>query len=178
MKRLFIALELPKACCEQIARVATPIRGVRWLGDQQLHLTIAFLGRTDAEAEARLRKKLADVKVRSFHLNVAGLGIFGGSRPAVIWAGVGIGHPHLFALHKRIHDALFAAQFDPELRSFRPHVTIARLKDVPAPMLKPLLKKYETQAFGRVEIEKFALFSSDQGPNGPVYSIEERYALV
>jgi len=76
----------------------------------------------DGEAEERLREKLAAVRVPPFRLRVQGVGTFG-AKPAVIWAGVGTAHPHLFALHKRIHDALFAAHFNPELRSFRPHIT-------------------------------------------------------
>src|SRR6187549_3388783 len=119
-KRLFIALELPASCRETLANLGTPIRGVRWLTANQPHLTLAFLGDVDEESEIRLREKLAEVRVPPFILRVEGLGTFGSTRPSVIWAGVGTGHPHLFALHKRVHDALFAAHFDPELRSFRP----------------------------------------------------------
>jgi RNA 2',3'-cyclic 3'-phosphodiesterase len=124
-KRLFIALELPESCRESLVRLAAPIRGVRWLAADQLHLTLAFLGDVAGEAEELLKEKLAEVRVPPFLLPIEGVAAFGGPRPSVIWAGVGTGHPHLFALHKRVHDALFATHFDPELRSFHPHVTLA-----------------------------------------------------
>lgn len=176
-KRLFIALELPHRCRETLTSLAQPIRGARWLATDQLHLTLAFLGDVSGDAEVRLREKLAEVRVPPFILPVEGVGIFGGSRPSVIWAGVGSGHPHLFALHKRVHDGLFAARFNPVLRSFHPHITLARLRDVSAATLRPFLKKHASDAFDFVEINRFALMSSVPGPDGSAYSVEADYPL-
>ncbi len=176
-KRLFIALELPESCREALVNLAAPIRGVRWLAADQLHLTIAFLGDVSGEEDEWLREKLAEVRVPPFILPVEGVGAFGGSYPSVIWAGVGTGHPHLFGLHKRVHDALFAAHLDPKLRSFHPHVTLARLKDVSASTLSPFLKKHESDEFALVEINSFALISSKPGPEGSAYTVEARYDL-
>ena len=176
-KRLFIALELPENCRRDLADLRTPIRGVRWLTEDQLHLTLAFLGDVSDEPELLLREKLAEVRVPPFLLPIEGLGTFGVPRPSVIWAGVGTGHPHLFALHKRIHDALFAAHFNPVLRSFHPHVTLARLTNVSAPTLRPLFKKHEFDELALFEAASFALISSKPGPEGSVYTVEARYDL-
>src|SRR5690606_17932464 len=124
MKRLFVALELPENCRETLAALERPLRGGRWLPTEQLHLTLAFLGNVAAEQEDRLHTELAKVQVPPFFLPIEGTGTFGGKRPSVLWAGVGTGHPHLFALHKHVHDALFAAGLDPELRPFHPHITL------------------------------------------------------
>ena len=177
LKRLFIALELPEGCRETLADLAVPLRGVRWLPANHLHLTIAFLGDVPREAELRLRESLAAVRVPPFTLPVKSIGTFGNARPTVIWAGVGTGHPHLFALHKRVHDALFAARFDPKLRPFHPHITLARLKEVSAPTLHQFLRKHESADHCRVEVTTFALFSSRPGPEGSDYTVEERYDL-
>ncbi|HEX7260215.1 MAG TPA: RNA 2',3'-cyclic phosphodiesterase [Luteolibacter sp.] len=176
-KRLFIALELPANCRETLANLGTPIRGVRWLTTNQLHLTLSFLGDVDEEAEIRLREELAEVRVPPFILRVGELGTFNTTHPSTLWAGVGSGHPHLFALHKRVHDALFAARFDPELRSFRPHITIARLTNVQPPTLGPILKKHEADEFCVIEITAFALFSSKPSAEGSCYTVEQRYQL-
>lgn len=176
-KRLFIALELPETCRERLAGLRTGIRSVRWLSADPLHLTLAFLGDVDAEPELRLREELEKVRVPPFLLPIEGVGTFGGSRPSIIRAGVGTGHPHLFALHKRVYDALFAAHFEPELRAFHPHVTLARLKQVSAPTLRPFLRKHEADTFCLVEFTRFALVSSCPGPEGSVYSVEARYEL-
>jgi 2'-5' RNA ligase len=176
-KRLFIALELPENCRETLANLAVPIRGARWLAADQLHITLAFLGDVSAEMELPLREKLAAVRVPPFILPIASVGVFGGARPSVIWAGVGTGHPHLFALHKRVHDALFAAHLNPELRAFHPHVTLARLKNVAAPTLRPFLKKHAAEEFCLLEITAFALISSRPSAEGSVYTVEARYEL-
>mgnify|MGYP003857723959 CR=1 FL=1 len=176
-KRLFIALELPESCRKTLADLATPIRGVRWLAADQLHLTLAFLGEVGDAMELRLGEKLAEVRVPPFILPVEGVGAFGGLRPSIIWAGVGTGHPHLFALHKRVHDALFAAGFDPELRAFHPHVTLARLKNVAAPTLRPFLKKHASDEFCALEVTSFAVISSRPGSDGSIYTVEARYEL-
>lgn len=177
-KRLFIGLELPESCRDALVSLSVPIRGVRWLTADQLHLTLAFIGDVEDEPELRLREKLAELRVPPFLLPVRGVGTFGGSRPSVIWAGVGKGHPHLFALHKRVHDALFAAHFNPELRQFHPHITLARLRDVSAPTLRPFVKRHESDEIAMIEVTKFALFSSKLGPDGSTYHVEERFTLL
>lgn len=176
-KRLFIALELPESCRRKLVSLGMPIRGVRWLATDQLHLTLAFLGEVSGEAESNLREKLAGVHVPPFILPIQGVGTFGGSYPHAIWAGVGTAHPHLFALHQRIHDALLAAHFNPELRPFRPHVTLARLRDVSAQTLRPFLKSHESEDFCLVEVAAFTLLSSKAGPEGSIYTAEMRYDL-
>jgi 2'-5' RNA ligase len=176
-KRLFIALELPESCRERLLNVGTAIRGVRWLTADQLHLTLAFLGDVSEEAERTLQEKLAEVRVPPFVLPIHGVGTFGGLRPSVIWAGAGTDHPHLFALHRRVHDALLAARFDLEVRRFHPHVTLARLKDVSAQTLRPFLRQHESDDFCLVEVTSFALVSSKPGPEGSTYAVERRYDL-
>lgn len=177
-KRLFIAIELPESCRARLADLRTPIRGVRWIPAEQLHFTLAFLGDVSEEAEVRLQEKLTEVRIPPFVLPIEGVGTFGGAHPSVLWAGVGRGHPYLFALHKRIHDALLAAHFDFPLRSFHPHVSLARLKDVSAQSLRPLVKKHESDEFDLVEVSTFSLVSSKPGPEGALYTVERRYNLA
>lgn len=171
-KRMFVALELPDACRATLASLAVPIRGVRWLPIDQLHLTLAFLGEVEAGVEKRLCERLNGVQVPPFVLPIKGVGTFGGARPSVIWAGVGSGHPHLYALHKHLHDASFAAGLDPELRAFHPHVTLARAKEVAAPSLRPFLREHAEDDFCLLRISGFTLFSSDLGPSGARHTAE------
>ncbi|MFZ4776658.1 MAG: RNA 2',3'-cyclic phosphodiesterase [Terrimicrobiaceae bacterium] len=177
-KRLFIAIELPESCRERLERVQRPIRGVRWIPSEHLHFTLAFLGDVSEEAERLLLEKLSEVRIPPFVLPIEGVGTFGGAHPSVLWAGVGTGHPHLFALHKRVHDALLAAHFDFPLRSFHPHVTLARLKNVSAQTLRPLVRMYESDEFDLVEVSTFSLVSSKPGPEGSLYTVERRYDLI
>jgi 2'-5' RNA ligase len=124
-KRLFVGLELPSSCKTALLALDPHLSGLRWLPEEQLHLTLSFLGDVEATAEDRLRKALREVRVPPFFLPLRGVGVFNSrGRPSVAWAGVGKGHPHLFALNRRIQDAALDAGLEANLKPFHPHVTI------------------------------------------------------
>ena len=150
------------------------IRGVRWLPAEQLHLTMSFLGRLESEQEETLRTALARVRVAPFFLPIQGVGTFGGERPSIVWAGVGKGHPHLFALHKRIQDAVLQAGLEPDLRPFHPHITLGRAKNVPRHAVRPFLLRYEETEFDLWKVTAFVLYSSVLSPEGAAYTVELR----
>lgn len=173
-KRLFIALELPGSCTEALAGLDPGIKGMRWLPAGQMHLTLSFLGNVGVEEEGRLREALAEVRVGAFFLPIRGVGVFGGARPTVVWAGVGTGHPHLFALHKHLQDAALHAGLEPDLRPFHPHVTIGRATGVSRAALQPFLRRNAEAEIGLCKVTGFALFSSVLLPEGAVHSVEMR----
>jgi RNA 2',3'-cyclic 3'-phosphodiesterase len=173
-KRLFIALELPESCRKTLAEMDPGLRGLRWVPAEQMHLTLCFLGEVGAEDEARLREALEQIHVPPFFLPITGVGAFGGVHPSVIWAGVGRGHPHLFALHKRVKDAALQAGLEPDLGPFHPHITIGRAKGISREALLPFLRKYDGEELGMWKVTGFALYSSVLGSGGATYAIEMR----
>lgn len=177
-KRLFIGLELPANCRETLVKVDPRVKGVRWLPAEQMHLTLSFLGEVGPAKQEHLREALAAVHVPPFFLPIQGVGIFGGSRPTVVWAGVGQGHPHLFALHKHIQDAVLRAGIEPDLRPFHPHITMGRAREVSRPALLPFLRRYAETEFGLFKVASFLLFSSVLSPHGAIHSIERRYDMA
>jgi 2'-5' RNA ligase len=173
-KRLFIGLELPESCTEALAGLNPEVKGVRWLPPEQMHLTMSFLGDVRAEEEERLRESLAGVHIGAFILPIQGVGTFGGAYPTVVWAGVGKGHPHLFALHKRIQDAVLRAGLEPDLRAFHPHITVGRAKGVPRAAMLPFLRSHAEEEIGVWKVMGFALFSSALSQEGSLHSVELR----
>lgn len=159
---------------ERLAGLDPEIRGVRWVTAEQIHLTMSFLGEVEADAEERLRDALAKVRVGSFFVPLTGVGVFGGERPTVVWAGVGKGHPHLFALHKRIQDEVLHAGLEPDLRPFHPHVTLGRARNVSRHDLKAFLRKFEQTEFDLIHVAGFALFSSVLANEGARHAVELR----
>jgi 2'-5' RNA ligase len=160
-----------------LTEIDPQLRGLRWLGAEQIHLTLVFLGNVAAAGEARLREALTQVQVPPFVLPIQGVGAFGGGQPRVVWAGVGTAHPHLFALHKRIHDAVLHAGLTAELRPFHPHITLGRAKGLSRGALQPFLRKFAGTEFGLWEVSEFVLFSSVRSPEESTYTIELRQAL-
>ncbi|HWB60492.1 MAG TPA: RNA 2',3'-cyclic phosphodiesterase [Chthoniobacteraceae bacterium] len=176
-KRLFIGLELPPPLRETLAALDPRIKGLRWLPAEQMHLTMSFLGDVDRDAEELLRDALAPVRVGEFFLPVEGMGAFGGARPTVVWAGVGKGHPHLFALHKHIQDAVLHAGLEADLKPFHPHITIGRVprgSNLSRQVLLPFLRKHADVEFGLCKITGFTLFSSMLSPQGASHNAELR----
>src|SRR3954470_6417909 len=140
-KRLFVSIELPESVSETLANLNPQLRGVRWLEPRQMHLTLAFLGNVSPETQETLSEKLQAISWKSFFLPLIDLGTFPSKGwPKIVWIGVGTGHPHLFLLHNRVQEALLAAGLEPDRRSFHPHITLARCRDVSAQTIRPFLK--------------------------------------
>jgi 2'-5' RNA ligase len=173
-KRLFVGLELPESSRERLSGIDPRVKGLRWLPVEQLHLTMSFLGDVDAAHEERLRETLSRVRVPPFFLPIAGVGVFGGERPSVVWAGVGKGHPHLFALHQHIQDAVLHAELEADLKPFHPHITLGRARGVSRAALKPFLRRYAEAEFDLWKVSSFTLFSSRLTAAGSVYTVELR----
>jgi 2'-5' RNA ligase len=172
-KRLFVSIELPRAITERFAELDPHLRGVRWLGPEQMHLTLSFLGNVSEDIAEQLKKNLAAIEWKPFFLPLTGFGAFPSKgRPNVIWVGVGSGHPHLFQLHKRVQEAALAAGLEPDLRSFHPHVTVARCRDVSSEAIRPFLKAHAGFDAGLIHVESCCLKSSELTPAGSVYSTE------
>ncbi len=178
-KRLFIGLELPEACRKTLADLDPELPGLRWLPSSQLHLTMSFLGQVNTAGESVLCGALSAVKVPPFLLPLCGLGVFNArGRPSVVWAGVGKGHPHLFALHHHIQDAVLHAGLEADLKPFHPHVTVARVRNLSSQALKPFLRRHAEAEFGLFQVTSFTLFSSDLLPEGAKHHAESSFPLA
>jgi len=66
------------------------------------------------------------------------------------------------------------AGLEPDLRSFHPHVTLGRAKDVSRHDLKAFLRKFEETEFDLVHVTGFALFSSVLAREGATHTLELR----
>jgi 2'-5' RNA ligase len=172
-KRLFVSIELQQSLRQRLAEMDPHLRGVRWLAPRQMHLTLSFLGSVPSETRERLMEKLRAISWKSFFLPLVGLGTFPSKGwPKIVWIGVGTGHPHLFQLHKRVQEAALAAGLEPDLRTFHPHVTLARCRDVSPQTIRPFLKTHAAFDAGMIHVESFCLNSSELTPTGSIYTPE------
>jgi 2'-5' RNA ligase len=172
-KRLFVSIELPHSITQRLEELDPHLRGVRWLSPEQMHLTLSFLGNVSSDVAEVLQKNLSAIDWKAFFLPISGLGIFPGKgRPNILWIGVGRGHPHLFQLHKRVQEAAIGAGLEPDLRSFHPHVTLARCRDVSAESVRPFLRAHAAFEAGMIHVESFCLNSSELTPTGSIYTRE------
>jgi 2'-5' RNA ligase len=171
-KRLFVAIDLPDST-RPLTDLDLHIPGVRWTEPDQIHLTLGFFGDIPENIELKLREKLSAIGFRAFFQPVKGVGVFSSKGAAkIIWIGVGKAHPHLFQIYKRVQEAALAVGIEPELRPWRPHITIARCRDVSAQALRKFLQSNAEFDAGMIRVDAFHLYSSKLTSAGPIHSCE------
>ena len=178
-ERLFIAVALPDPVRTALGALVQPLPGVTWTPSAQLHLTLRFLGGVPSDRIAPLAASLATLHVEPFLLPVEGLGAFPPKRPPhVVWAGVGTGHPRLHQLRQRLDDALLAAGFDLDVRTFHPHITLARCAETAASAVGHWLHTHRAFAAPPFRVETFDLCSSELRPEGAIHTLKRRFLLT
>jgi 2'-5' RNA ligase len=175
MIKLFVGLALPEGLKARLAPIMTGLPGARWVPPDNLHLTLRFIGEVDEHQAALLDAALSQIRKPPFDLQIAGCGIFAQRRgPEAVWIGVAA-TPPLTDLQAAIERAAVRAGLAPEERRFRPHITLARLRDTPAPRLQAFVAGHNLFK-ETVPIGEFALYSS-QGGETRHYVIETSYPL-
>lgn len=176
MHRLFVALEIPEIVADALTVLQSGVDGARWIDPGNFHLTLAFIGETDRHGFAAALDALSGIEPPAFDLRLSGAGVFGDKRPRSLWAGVAAS-PELQHLQTKVETALRRAGFDIENRKFKPHVTIARLKQTPQEVAEGYAAQHGLFSCGPFPVEAFHLYSSELGNDGSHYVIEASYAL-
>jgi 2'-5' RNA ligase len=178
-ERLFIALTLPPPVRDFLAGLTQPLPGVTWTHADQLHVTLRFLGDVSVEQLEPMIARLATVRVAPFILPVEGVGTFPPNRPPrVVWIGVGSGHPRLFQLRQRLDDALLASGLQLDVRTFHPHVTLARVTENAGAALTHWIHMQRDVAAPPFRVEAFDLYASELRPTGAVHTLKQRFRLA
>jgi 2'-5' RNA ligase len=172
MIRLFVALELPPALRDTLLAAMGGVAGARWQRDDQLHLTLRFIGEVDRHRAADIAAALAGVRFEPLDLALAGPGSFDRhGRPDSLWVGVSP-QAGVSALAQRVNQALYRVGTERDTRAYVPHITVARLPrgcgsiaGFPARVL----------ASDMFRIESFALWESRLLHDGADYRIIDRY---
>jgi 2'-5' RNA ligase len=174
--RLFVALELPETVREGLTRLQGGVPGARWMNEDQMHLTLRFIGEVTENVAHDIDDSLVGLSAPAFTLELAGTGEFGGKIPRALWAGVKPNEA-LMHLQRKIETALLRLGLEPEARKFSPHVTLARLRNAPREKVIAFLSHHALYSSGPFPVGQFVLFSSHQGSGGSVYHPERVYPL-
>ena len=153
------------------------IAGARWISPENYHLTLRFIGETQAHQAEDIDLALAAIRARTFMLTLAGVGTFAkGGRVNALWVGVER-NPQLDHLQNKIETALQRVGVSPERRRFTPHVTLARLDNAVEAKLAGFVQAHNLFRTEPVPVEHFTLFSSRLGKEQSVYTPEVEYEL-
>ena len=177
-KRLFIAIDISdesRAAAERyINKLANRFRHLpaKWERPERLHLTLKFLGSTDVEMIERivglLRHNAEGTK--PFELEISGTGAFPSAKnPRVLWLGVNEPSGRMRHLAELTDQDCAALGFEKENRAFKPHLTIARIRDPRGGA--DLGREHQADSFGpiRFTCDELVLYESQSGRSGSTY---------
>ncbi len=137
--RTFLAVEVSDEVREILSKLGRDFNGfspglsraVRLVQPKNAHLTLKFLGDTPQEKiqviAQDLRNRLATFP--TFSYTIQGTGVFPNpKRPRILWLGISSGGKSLQNLHQQVERTLQPFGFEPENRTFKPHLTVGRIK--------------------------------------------------
>jgi len=181
--RAFVAIALEAAARREIAAAEQAVLAgggaARWVREENLHLTVAFLGNIDEALVPTVDRRLAPL-ARSMpqqQLVLAGVGGFPRNRPRVLWLGLSAGREWFVDLTRAVR-AVLAEGLDIELDQREPsaHVTLARVERPERALLPGLERAFAGRAIVS-RADRLTLFSSVIGRGGPTYAVEREWPL-
>lgn len=178
--RCFLALLADAASCEALlcCQEALQTSGwrnvpdIRWVAPDALHLTLRFLGNANPAQVRTLAHALPRLARRLPTLGCDRIALWGRGARRMLVAEVAA-EAQLDALAQALEAQARAAGFTAESRTFRAHVTLARLAGNALPAQAPL-----AAALGALTFDRLALMQSTPGPQGSTYTLLAGAALA
>jgi 2'-5' RNA ligase len=184
--RLFIALELPASVRRSVKdhidrlRQEVPDAQASWTREENLHLTLKFVGDTPVtkvEALSAAAQRAANA-VSPFEVSVGGCGAFPTHGQArVLWIGINDPSGELNNYYRALEDECAKAGFPREERPLHPHLTIARLRQPRGS--RHLVEIHKQTGFEpvSVNIRDACLMRSELRNEGSRYTVISRHAF-
>lgn len=187
-KRIFIAVDVSDEVKKEVAGYINllinrfPNLRVNWEKTEKFHLTLKFLGNTDESLLEKLKEKIgqnAEI-VENFWLRINGKGVFPNTRnPRVLWLGVEEQLGRLSRLQNLIEKSCAELGFETEKRDFKPHLTVARIRDPEkaSELVRFHLEKNTEFKQGSFQVTEVVIYESLLFPEGSVYRVISKHQL-
>lgn len=172
--RLFVALRPPPAVRAPLLDTMEGVPHVRWQDEDQLHLTLRFIGDVDTRQAEDLAAALGAIHAPAPRVRIFGVGKFSDT----LWAGLAPAEP-LAALHRKVDHACVRAGLPPERRAYLPHITLARFARGAAddPAIARWLADHAGLASDPFHLGHLILYESTLGRGGATYEALMRWPL-
>ena len=183
--RSFVAIEIPETLKNQISEYTGNLKArnknIRWVRENNLHLTLKFIGEQTPEMTDAIIARLIPINSGNskFTLSTADTGAFPNSRrPRVIWLGIKSEPDQaLISLQSKIEENLSPLLPDSNKKRFSPHLTLGRVKfEENFGVLFNYMNSYPFPAIA-FKVNRFVLMQSLLKPSGAQYSIIQKYPL-
>lgn len=173
MIRAFISIPIPEEIKKEVLKIQKQLPKFegKLTEEENLHLTLKFLGEIDEKKLKEVEDALTKIKFRSFESQFFNLGVFDKNQIRIIWVYL----KDCKQLQEMVDDSL-KSLFKPE-KKFMSHLTIARVKNVSNKNLfLSELNKIRIPR-GNFVVNKFCLMKSDLTENGSSYELIKEYNL-
>lgn len=176
MHRLFVAIRPPQEICDLLVDAMDDSPDLRWVGEEQLHLTLRFIGEVERPVANDLAAALDRLHCGEFELQINGIGRFDQRRGGAVWAGVKPRAP-VAALAAKVERICQEVGFGPERRVFHPHITLARWKGRSSSAANALVERTRGLSSEPFRVDRFVLLESRLSRHGPHYEDVAAYRL-
>ncbi len=152
------------------------ISGARWRTEDQLHLTLRYIGDVDRHQANDIAAILSAISSAPITLALEGLGHF--DRKGVmdqLWAGV-TPKDRVTSLHKKIDQAMVRLGLPPEGRAYVPHITMARFNRAGAD-ISAFASLHSGLKSPEFICDHFTLYESHLGHKAAFYEAIAHYPL-
>jgi RNA 2',3'-cyclic 3'-phosphodiesterase len=179
--RSFVAITLPPHVVdalldigEELRRVAPRWQDQKWVAENNLHITLKFLGNLETDGLHALRSDLgrAMARVSAFSLRLEGVrGVSSHGRRSMVWATFDDPEGKCEALASAVEQVAAVHGVDLDGRPFTPHVTLVRARK-PLPLPSEALTSTNTELVARdisMSVPSATLFTSTLTRTQPVY---------
>ncbi len=183
--RTFIAVDfsqyLRKIIRDLKPTVMANTTAVKWVIEDNIHLTLRFIGPTVPGEVKKINELLGNIgrRHRDFDLTISGVGCFPKKeRPRVLWLGVDGEVNALTSLISDINLNMNQLGYPDDKRNYYPHVTIGRIR-YPQKVTPDVSKSLKVN-YAPIEtpVTKVNLYRSDTLPSGTVYSLLGTHQLT
>ena len=177
MHRLFVAIRPPEEVRDLLIDAMDDTPDFRWQNDEQLHLTLRFVGEVDRPIANDLSDALGRIRSNRFQLRIKGVGRFEQRNSGALWAGVEPKEPPA-ALAAKVERMCQTVGLEPERRAFHPHITLARWKGRRTREVESFLERRGGLVSEPFEVDRFILFESRLSRHGAHYEEIANYPLL
>jgi RNA 2',3'-cyclic 3'-phosphodiesterase len=177
MHRLFVAIRPPEPIRDLLIDAMDDSPDFRWQDEDQLHLTLRFVGEVDRPIADDFADALGRIRSEPFSIRIKDVGRFEQRNTGALWAGVEPREP-LIALAAKIERVCQSVGLEPERRAFHPHITLARWKGRRSGEVESFLERRRGLVSDPWEVDHFALFESRLSRHGAHYEAVTDYPLA
>ncbi len=176
--RVFIGIKLSKITILSVKKELKPFKKIgtpiKWTKDENLHLTLKFLGEIEENILNRLLEDFdkSFKEIKTFDLQLKEFGNFSNKgNLTIFWIGVEK-NKELIKLFNKIEEICEKNGFKREERELIPHITLGRnKKNYNFKKIYELIGNYNNKKIAEQNVNSFQIFKSVLTPQGPVYSI-------